>query len=75
MQRLLDMIPVVQPQVQSHATNVYASAVLQAGSHASADTSEIMEFPSALDVELCGWDLDSIISASSIVQNPSVNVF
>lgn len=39
MQRLLDMLPDVQP-----------------------DTKPLEDFPTALDLELCGWDLGAMVN-------------
>lgn len=76
MQRLLDLLPLVQPQPQSHANvNINTNAPAQSSAGANADTLEIVDFPSVLDVELCGWDLESIVAAPSLVQNPQVGVF
>ena len=59
MQRLLAMLPVVQPD----ATPMDASA----GASQS-------DFPSALDLELCGWDLAAAHSAA-VGSTSSVSVF
>ena len=80
MQKLLDLLPLVQQQNQSQANiNAGASAAATTQSNvsasANADASDIMEFPSVLDVELCGWDLEGIVNAPSVIQNPVVGVF
>ncbi|THH28389.1 hypothetical protein EUX98_g5807 [Antrodiella citrinella] len=46
MQRLLDMLPVVQPDQENF--------------DGDAD-SDVVDFPSALELELCGWDINQLI--------------
>jgi len=47
MQRLLDILPVVQPDADTTVN----------------DTTNMVEFPSALDLQLEGWDLDGVLNA------------
>ncbi|TCD68270.1 hypothetical protein EIP91_011236 [Steccherinum ochraceum] len=49
MQRLLDLLPVVQPEVYD-----------ESGVDGDAEEN-VVDFPSALELELCGWDINSLI--------------
>ena len=59
MQRLLAMLPVVQPDAPPLDASAGASHI---------------DFPSALDLELCGWDLAAVASAP-VGSTSSVSVF